>query len=521
MLALTDADIGPFDADTTAYAAEVPAEVASTTVTAEPADANAAVEIADAAGSTLGAERTSALVEGANEIAATVTAEDGRAERTYAVTVTRAAAPAWGERQSARDIALSEDGESTGVWSDGETLWALDWNGETARAYALATGERLRGRDLEVENYAHSALWSDGETLWVSGYYGGAMAYRLADGARLPDEDLDEMLAAADNDSPTGLWSDREALRALGREDARVYLFGTDGTRFEEREFNLRGGDVRSGWMWGLWSDGETLLTSHAERGRVLAYRLSDGARLPAMDIDTGAAGNDYPRDLWSDGETLWVADAAQRRLYAYAAPGLRRAAPAGLLPVTVQSRALRVPASDPGLAVSIPDAGLRGRIAVALGKSPRDVVGARELAALVSLDARDAGIADLAGLEQAVNLAALDLGGNPVADFRALADLPRLTVLNLDGTGARPRDVAGLAGLERLSLRGNGIGEVSALAGLTRLRALDLADNAVADAAPLAGLAVVEALDLRGNPVAELSAQPERGVPAAREGPR
>ena len=506
LLELTDADIGPFDADTTAYAAEVPAEVASTTVTAEPADTNAAVEIADAAGSTLGAERTSALAEGANAIAATVTAEDGRAERTYAVTVTRAAAPAWGERLAARDIALSEDGESTGVWSDGETLWALDWNGETARAYALATGERLRGRDLEVENYAHSALWSDGETLWVSGYYGGAMAYRLADGARLPDEDLDEMLAAAGNDSSTGLWSDRRMRRVLGRADARVYLFGTDGTRFEEREFGLRGGDVRSGWMWGLWSDGETLLTSHSDRGRVLAYRLSDGARLPAMDIDTGAAGNAYPRDLWSDGETLWVADAAERRLYAYKVPGLGPESEVGLLPVTVTSRAVRVPAADPGLPVAIADGALRARVAAALGKGADEPIGAAELAALTALNARHAGIVDLSGLEHAVNLTALDLGGNAVRDVRVLAELPRLETLNADATGLDPWELAGLAGLRSLSLRDNGLDDLGALASLARLRVLDIGGNRVSDLGPLSGLRRLTALRADGNAIGDVA---------------
>ena len=132
-LALTDADIGEFDAETTAYAA----------------------------GRTLGSERTSQLSTGANEIAATVTAEDGAAERTYAVTVTRQ--PAWGSRLPARDIALAGDGEA-------------------------------------------SALWSDGAALWASSILGGAAAYRLSDGARLESEDLDGMLAAAGNDAPSGLW---------------------------------------------------------------------------------------------------------------------------------------------------------------------------------------------------------------------------------------------------------------------------------------------------------------------------
>ena len=507
-LALSDGDIGAFEAETTVYAAAVAADVAETTVTAQPADAHAAVEIADAAGSTLGTERTSRLAGGTNEIAATVTAEDRATTRTYTVTVTRAEALPWGTHLPERDIALGGDGESTGLWSDGATLWALaDWDGGAAQAYELATGARLRSRDLSLDDgFSQTALFSDGITLWAPSFYGGARAYALADGARLAERDLDESLSAAGNERPSGLWSDGSTWYVSNLDDARLYAYAADGTRQEDREFGFRTGDVQGGWPWGLWSDGETLFTSWHGRGRVLAYRLADGARLSGRDIDTGAAGNDDPRDVWSDGETLWVADGADRKVYAYAAPGLVRPAASGLLPVRVASRAHAVPSGDPGAPVSIPDAGLRARIAAALGKAPDAPLGAHELAALTALDARDAGIADLSGLEGAVNLAGLDLGHNPLADLRSLAALGKLEALNLDATGADPWAVASLTGLRLLSLRDNGIGDVSALAGLGRLRALDLAGNAVTDVTPLAGLAPLEALDLRDNRVEDVT---------------
>ena len=513
-LSLTEVDIGAFDAKTTAYQAAVPNAVSATTVTAEPADANAAVAIADAAGSTLGTERTTQLATGPNEIAATVTAEDGATERSYAVTVTRAEPP-WGTHLPERDIALGGSGESTGVWSDGETLWALaDWDSGRARAYKLATGARLAARDLRLESdYTQTALFSDNETLWAASFYGGARAYRLADGSRLAERDLDAALSAAGNDRPSGLWSDGSIWYVANLDDARLYAYAADGTRLESLEFGFRTGDVQGGWPWGLWSDGETLLTSWHGRGRVLAYRLADGARLPERDIHTGAAGNDDPRDVWSDGETLWVVDGADRKLYAYAAPGLVRPASSGLLPVRVTSRALAVPAAEPGRPVAIPDAGLRGRIAAALGKAPDAPLGAHELLALESLDARGAGVADLAGLEHAANLVAIDLGENPLVDLRPLAALAQLEALNLDATGADAWAVAALGGLTRLSLRDNGVGDVSALGALTRLRALDLAGNVIEDVTPLGGLVAVEALDLRGNPVTDLA--PLAALPA------
>ena len=502
-LALSAVDIGAFDGGTTSYAGAAASGIEATVVEATPSDANAEVEIADASGSTLGTRRTSQLATGSNEIAATVTAEDRLTKRTYTVAVTRA--PAWGARLPERDIALGGSGESTGVWSDGWTLWALpDWQESAARAYELATGLRRGSRDLRVlEGRSYAALWSDGSTLWAASNSGGVVhAYRLSDGSRLSDEDLTG-LSAAGNDAPAGLWSDDGTLYVVDHSDGRVYAYALDGSRREEKEFGLRTGDVESGWPWGAWSDGEMLLTSWYGRGRLLAYRLSDRARLPAYDIDVGSSGNGNPRDLWSDGETLWVADGLGRKLYAYAVPGLRRAVVGSAL----SSRAAPVPSGDPGALVSIPDAALRGRIEVVLGKASGEALGTNELAALEVLAAAGAGVADLTGLEHAVNLTGLDLSGNPAQDLRSLAALSRLEALNLDGIVADPWSLAALGGLRRLSWRNGGLEESGWLSTLLRLEELDLGGNRVANLSSLAGLASLRRLDLRDNRVEDISA--------------
>ena len=522
-LELSDVDLGWFDPETTAYAGT--AEVGSTTVRAEPADINARVEIADAAGSTRGRERTSALSAGENEITARVTAEDGAAERTYRVTVTRGAAPAWGARLPDRDLALPGLADASGLWSDGETAWVSEW--DRILGYALSDGSRVASADIAGGALASSSLWSDGETLWQSDQSGAVRGYRLSDGEAAPSEDLSpSVMMEAGNGVPAGLWSDGSGLRVVDLSDGWLYGYGPDGEAAPGLGFDLRQG--RSGFPWGLWSDGETALVTWDAEGALLGYRLSDGARLPGRDIDLGAHGNRHPRDLWSDGETLWVVDGRDRKAYAYAVPGLARSVPSGLLPVVVWNRARGVPGGDPGVRVAIPDPGLRARVAAALGKPGDAAVGARELAALRSLDARGAGIGDLTGLEGAVNLEALDLGGNPIANPGVLGRLPRLRILNLDGTGARPWAVAGLRNLTRLSLRGNGIERPGALSALDRLEALDIGDNRIADLsglvplahlrelradgnaiasiAPLAELTALEAADLRGNRIEDTS---------------
>ena len=255
----------------------------------------------------------------------------GSAPRPYSVsgeggTVTPVPETTWGERLADREVAVDGAAEPTGIWSDGETLWVVpDGEGSGAHAYELATGVRQSERDLQFgQDVPAAALWSDGRTLWASARAAGRVrAFRLLDGNRRSHGDLAAALTSADNAAPAGVWSDGVTLYVVDHAAAHLHAYYTDGTRQPEREFSLLTGDVADGSPWGLWSDGEVVLTSWLGNGTLRAYRLADGQRLPAYDIDVGTSGNADPRDLWSDGETLWVADGTARKLYAYAVPGL------------------------------------------------------------------------------------------------------------------------------------------------------------------------------------------------------
>ena len=142
-LVLSDVDIGTFSPEATDYAAQVPSELSSTTVTVAANDAGAVVEIADVVGSTLGETRTVRLEEGGNAITVTVTAEDGATTRAYRVAVARAYAAAWGEPLPQRDIELGARASPTGLWSDGETLWVIwDWRSGTPCGRTTSTTGR-------------------------------------------------------------------------------------------------------------------------------------------------------------------------------------------------------------------------------------------------------------------------------------------------------------------------------------------------------------------------------------------
>ena len=80
-----------------------------------------------------------------------------------------------GARMTAREFDLVDDDGAAitpfGLWSNGETLLASSWTGDgRVLAYDLSTGDRKSGSDIDTSasGTAHtSGVWSNGETLWV------------------------------------------------------------------------------------------------------------------------------------------------------------------------------------------------------------------------------------------------------------------------------------------------------------------------------------------------------------------
>ena len=83
------------------------------------------------------------------------------------------------------------------------------------------------------------------------------------------------------------------------------------------------------------------------------------------------------------------------------------------------------------GAVVNIPDTNLRAVIEIALGKIAVDSITAAEMATLTSLNAINANISDLTGIEHATNLTVLNLQSNSLSDISPVAGLTNLTVLN------------------------------------------------------------------------------------------
>ena len=149
------------------------------------------------------------------------------------------------------------------------------------------------------------------------------------------------------------------------------------------------------------------------------------------------------------------------------------------------EQRVIPVDDLSPSDIVAIPDVNLRAAIESALGKPAGALITAADMARLTRLEADEAGISSLTGLEAATRLERIEFRHNAISD---LSPLVRLTQLN------------------NIKLRGNRITDVSALADLVNVDWLGLEENEITDLSPLKGLIKLNGIGISGNPVSNVS---------------
>lgn len=160
-----------------------------------------------------------------------------------------------------------------------------------------------------------------------------------------------------------------------------------------------------------------------------------------------------------------------------------------------------------PSPVVTIPDAHLRAVIEAALGKDSGAPITQAEMATLDSLDASEADVSVLTGLEFAANLTYLSLNDNDIKDISALAKLTSLTRLWLSNNSIEDISVLSkLTNLTELWLWNNQIEDISPLSGLTNLTRLSLGRNNITDVSALAGLTNLKTIILTGNDISDLA---------------
>ncbi len=230
----------------------------------------------------------------------------------------------WNVTRDIEPLARVHD-EPTGMWSDGDTLWLLQnaaSGGDRVFAYDLATGERIEGREFELDRrnrFAHG-LWSDGETVWISDSgQDRVFVYKLATGER--DEPREFALNERNRD-PRGIWSNGETIFVLDAVKDALFSYDLDaGPLIAEHALDSLNRSPR-----GIWSDGLVIWVSDDGANRVFAYRLEEEGlnRIEDEEFDFRVllkAGAGDARGVWSDGDTLWLADAEDAQVYSFNLP--------------------------------------------------------------------------------------------------------------------------------------------------------------------------------------------------------
>ena len=194
-----------------------------------------------------------------------------------------------------------------------------------------------------------------------------------------------------------------------------------------------------------------------------------------------------------------------------------------------LESRGVSVEFDDivAGVVVEFLDSNLRSVIEGELGKGSGDTITTSDMAVLIELDANEANISDLTGLEHAINLRWLSLRHNLISDISSLAGLTNLTSLNLGSNSISDLSAlvanTGLESGDRVYLQGNSLSYISINTHIptlqsrgvtvsfdnrtpTRLVKISGDNQKEAAFAPLPHPFVVEMKDERGQPFAGVS---------------
>ena len=233
----------------------------------------------------------------------------------------------------------TDNGSPRGIWSDGTTLWVGDSGDDKFYAYHLSDatgvnpyGSRDSGKDIEGVTKETNYITGDDNYIWTgdrlgstTGSFpnGGIYAYNRSDLSRAADKDFAYRAVSTDTTVGTnsGMATDGSHFWiANSFTVARAFRLTDDpdtdadeyGTRAASRDitfsFKIRGLHIDGDVIWAINSEGA---------GKAEARRLSDGARLPDLDVDFGNL--DATRaGVWYNGVTIFVVDRGNDKVFTY-----------------------------------------------------------------------------------------------------------------------------------------------------------------------------------------------------------
>ena len=389
-----------------------------------------------------------------------------------------------------------------GIWSDGETMWVVDFIEEKIYAYDLATKARVPGKDFDTLKAAGNTwpqgIWSDGTTMWAADFIEEKIyAYDLATKARVPDKDFDT-LKAAGNTWPQGIWSDGTTMWAADFIEEKIYAYDlATKARVPGKDFDSLKAAGNT-WPQGIWSDGATMWVADSNYDKVYAYDMATKARVPAREFNTlEAAGNWIPRGIWSDGATMWAADSQDAKIYSYLMPQAVSPDRASLVALYNATGGANW-TNNTNWLTTAPIGQWHGVTTDGNGRVTNLDLNDNQLSGTIPTQ-----LGNLANLEELL-LTRNQLTGTIPAELGNLASLQGLYLGGNQLRGEIPPELGNLANLEVLDLDSNQLsGEIPPVLGnLANLVELHLEDNQLTGEIPseLGSLANLRSLFLGGN---------------------
>ena len=219
----------------------------------------------------------------------------------------------------------SNNGTPRGVWGNADTIWVANDStgaGNKIFAYNRATGARDSSKDFNTLNAAGNTdiqgIWSDGTTMFVVDYVDDKLyAYTVSTKARDSSKDI---TLNSGNNNPRGIWGNADTIWVSEDDtepDNKIYAYTrSNGNHDSSKDFDTLN-DAGNTDVEGIWSDGTTMWVADPNDDKVYAYKMADESRDAGKDFDL-VSDNDDPKGMWSDGDTVYVVDPTDDKLYRY-----------------------------------------------------------------------------------------------------------------------------------------------------------------------------------------------------------
>jgi len=138
--------------------------------------------------------------------------------------------------------------------------------------------------------------------------------------------------------------------------------------------------------------------------------------------------------------------------------------------------------------------------------RNNQDPITAEDVKSASTIEGRNMGIEDLAGLEHCKALASLKLPGNQIRDLSPIAGLDRIQLLDVSDNNIEDISVLGsLEGLQYINIENNRVSSIAALGSLANVNSFYAEGNQIADISPLYSLKRLWSVSVGNNRITSL----------------